>query len=297
MSVMLPYGLQGQKLVSISSVTGGLACNCICPACKERLIARKGAKKIHHFAHYQGSGCRNGLETVLHLKAKTILQEAFQITLPPVPIFKFSRFLVPKTRFTIISVQLERKIKNVIPDAILKLQGCHGILLLEFTVTNAPDTIKLRKLRALGLPCLEIDLKKIYQSLIQEHHQWNEIDFKHKMLNETNAKTWIFNPKQNLFENLIAEKALLKRVRTFINRYGGQHFYVKDCPLSKRVWKNSFSSNRSYAKVFQDCIYCSYCFEIRYEEHFRANRYIPTIPKEVSCFAHIKDDYKFLANR
>ena len=39
-------------MVYVDDVPNGLACNCICPHCKERLLARHGTERAHHFAHF-----------------------------------------------------------------------------------------------------------------------------------------------------------------------------------------------------------------------------------------------------
>ena len=65
----LPFGLKNGQIVEINEVEKGLACNCICPSCGSPLIARKGQKKIHHFAHYKAD-CKAALETAIHLAAK-----------------------------------------------------------------------------------------------------------------------------------------------------------------------------------------------------------------------------------
>lgn len=51
--MLIPFGLKGDRLVDVSEVERGRACNCICPSCKQRLRANKGdpLKKIHHFSH------------------------------------------------------------------------------------------------------------------------------------------------------------------------------------------------------------------------------------------------------
>ena len=69
-----PFGIREGKLVTINDVQSGLSGECVCPQCKEPLIARKGFNKIHHFAHYKGSHCNGSLETSLHIKAKQIFE-------------------------------------------------------------------------------------------------------------------------------------------------------------------------------------------------------------------------------
>lgn len=68
--VNMVYALKNGKTVHISEVESGLKCECICPACGEALIARKGKKVIHHFAHKSTEECEYGYQTSLHLVAR-----------------------------------------------------------------------------------------------------------------------------------------------------------------------------------------------------------------------------------
>ncbi len=78
----LSYGEKAGQLLHISSVTSGLECDCICPACKVPLIARKGDIRTHHFAHHQGTESPGCVETSLHLFAKQVLIEHRKVSLP-----------------------------------------------------------------------------------------------------------------------------------------------------------------------------------------------------------------------
>lgn len=74
----LTYALDSEgKLVNIEQAESGIKCNCICPACKEALVAKKGKKREHHFAHSSGKNCEDAYETMLHQLAKDKFQEAF----------------------------------------------------------------------------------------------------------------------------------------------------------------------------------------------------------------------------
>ena len=54
-----PFGLRNGKYITINDLRGderGLACDCVCPFCKDPFEARLGSIRIHHFAH-SGEGC------------------------------------------------------------------------------------------------------------------------------------------------------------------------------------------------------------------------------------------------
>ena len=55
------YAIKGEKSVHISEVERGLACGCICDECKDRLIAKKGTVKAHHFAHEANHSCQSNI--------------------------------------------------------------------------------------------------------------------------------------------------------------------------------------------------------------------------------------------
>lgn len=78
-SHMLTYAIDDNgNLVYIDDVKTGYDCLCICPACKEQLIAKnKGQIRTHHFAHKSGTECNLAYESMLHLLAKKKVQYAF----------------------------------------------------------------------------------------------------------------------------------------------------------------------------------------------------------------------------
>ena len=77
----LTYALKDGEIVSIEDVKSGLSCGCICPACGDPLVAKKGEKMMHHFAHHAGHTCEFGYESSLYLAAKNILSKAKKIVI------------------------------------------------------------------------------------------------------------------------------------------------------------------------------------------------------------------------
>ena len=78
-SHMLTYAIANEgSLVHVDEVKTGQECCCICPFCKEPLIAKNnGVVRVHHFAHHSGTECSLSYESMLHLLAKERLQSAF----------------------------------------------------------------------------------------------------------------------------------------------------------------------------------------------------------------------------
>ena len=52
--------LKDGAITHVKDVDSGLKCGCVCPACGEPLVARKGTKIMHHFAHKAGHNCEYG---------------------------------------------------------------------------------------------------------------------------------------------------------------------------------------------------------------------------------------------
>ena len=76
--------LKNGVITSISDVSSGLSCECICPACGAILVARKGTQRMHHFAHYKKKDCEYAYETSLHWAAKDILSRSGKMIIPAV---------------------------------------------------------------------------------------------------------------------------------------------------------------------------------------------------------------------
>ena len=70
----IQYALKDNVLVSVDQVEKGMACNCICPACKSQLVARKGEVREHHFRHKE---VHCSWESYLHKLGKKRLKERF----------------------------------------------------------------------------------------------------------------------------------------------------------------------------------------------------------------------------
>lgn len=50
--VPFAYSTKLKKLVDVSEVLGGRSCECFCPSCNMKLLARKGEINEHHFSHF-----------------------------------------------------------------------------------------------------------------------------------------------------------------------------------------------------------------------------------------------------
>ncbi len=176
-------------LAHISEVQRGLACHCVCPYCKKDLIARKGNKKAHHFAHYEVADCGYGPQTVLHKQAKEILErrKTFQI-----PIFnvKYKDIIEPVVAKEMVikfdNIESEKRQEKIIPDIIGVLKG-HKIF-IEIFVTHKVNDEKKSYIRSENASCIEIDLSKENRNIEQKF-------LEEKIIYNTKNKKWIHHSK------------------------------------------------------------------------------------------------------
>lgn len=205
MNIKIPYGLKGTKLIHISKVSPGLACECVCPACYSRLVAKKKAEsRQEHFAHY-GEGCSKALETTLHLFAKEILEQERKFMYPSLKrhLGEFGlQTLIFEKEIAIDKVYLEKKLDDIIPDVILEIKGKK--ILVEIAVTHFIEKEKREKIEQIGISTIEIDLSK-------EEQVFDREVIKQAVVYGFQKKNWIFNAKEEslreeLLENLIEKK-------------------------------------------------------------------------------------------
>lgn len=271
----LPFGLRDGRLFSIEEVPRGLACGCACPACGELLVAKKGARHAHHFAHHRGGSCAYGLETALHLKAKEVLERARHITLPPVYLHRQQQPLFRAQLVRFEKVRQEQYLGGIVPDLVLEAGSRR--LLLEIAATHPAPEKKLKRLQQLGLPALEIDVLPLAQALP---------DFNRALIHGLAHKRWLFHPRKQGIEYRLRKEAAARPVR---HRYfkGYHNYLVPDCPLKRRQWRSGFREGQSYALLWQDCLYCSRCLEITYHTETVGYRSTPQEPQQVLCWGHL----------
>lgn len=173
----LTYALRRDRLVSIDKVGRGLQPDCICPACHEPLIAKKGDIKSHHFAHASGEGCEESVETALHQLAKHIICSP-GATLG-LPVYEIRRRVSVRRewqilRETVIGVggkpvrsrcgSTEVRFEGFTADAVIEITSSDGRkvkrLIVEVAVTHASGKEKIRRMAAEGVPAIEIDMTR-----------------------------------------------------------------------------------------------------------------------------------------
>lgn len=206
----IPFGVDPNgKIVFVQDVPRsmrGLKCECTCAICREPLVARLGKIRERHFAHKAGSvtiehNSRSARESVLHKAAKQMLEKKTQFLLPEiaVPVYGLAQEIedsrvrdsmpdrlvfAKQRRISIDCLQFEKRIANIIPDAIVGKCG-NGAILIEFAVTHFADSRKIEAIKKLGMPVVEVDLRHIdMMSLSRE-----ALEF--EILSNPNNRYWL----------------------------------------------------------------------------------------------------------
>ena len=252
---MLPFGLRDGLLVSVNDVERGLQKNVVCPSCQIPLVARKGRRKIHHFAHHNGADCPTGLQTVLHMRAKDIIAEAKSIFVPEHSIIipaRQSAFNIIKSQKVMLSeVWLEKRLDRIIPDVLARTSGIE--LLIEIRVSHAVEESKLDLIKSMNLRAIEVNLSDFHAK------GYNDDILRERLIEQHVCKKWLSSPKINhVIENdLIATifENCAQLPVTFISRRDEEVL----CPAIR-------GSNSWMRKVYanQACVMCEYFYGIHW---------------------------------
>lgn len=181
MSSELTFGLYNNTLIHISEANNGESCNCTCPHCGAKLIARQGDKNSWCFAHKNKEDCSYGQESALHHFAKDVLAKKLMLKVPSPSLGKI----------TFDSVALENRLNDIIPDVILS-KGTppnDNHLLVEIKVTHGVDDKKLSKIKEAQLSAIEIDLSPI------DFENFDRPFVENMIINDINNKVWLYNKK------------------------------------------------------------------------------------------------------
>ncbi len=226
----LPIGYRNGKILYIDEVESGLNCNCVCPKCGNKLVAKKGEKKRHHFAHYQsdtiGEVCDFGAETALHLAAKEIIKNNNQILLPSLSSkIDYLGVVIIKEEKEIPydKVVEEEQFNEIKPDIIVYNKAKR--LIIEIAVTHFSDNNKIKKIKHYGISAIEIDLKGLLNKQIDRNGLIKEV-----LKNAKNRK-WLFNSKKEQFK------------KEYIDKHQDEINLKKDQEEKKRIKKRNYEES------------------------------------------------------
>lgn len=197
----LVYGLaQDGRTVHVSDVPSGLRCDCRCPACDRPLVAKKGSKQLHHFAHYSKTvSCSYAAETNAHFWAKEVLERERRLTIPPIIAEHHGQteIVSPAKVYTFAHAKLEKRLGSIVPDVVL-VTASGTQLIVEVHVTHACDDAKIAKLQNDGLSAVEIDLRRFRTSA-------DQVAVENALLS-TAPRSWLSNAKQAKFNDRLRDR-------------------------------------------------------------------------------------------
>lgn len=247
--IKLPCGLSDDgKLIYINEARNGLACECVCPGCKRVLIAKNGGKKReHHFAHLNVVECEHGYQSALHYMAKDLFLE-----MPCLTFLEKGRLV----QYKIDTVELEKKVSDIIPDIIVTCDGKQFIV--EIYVTHAVDDEKKAKIKEMQISAVEIDLSR----------------FKNDFIDRETLKTELSQPK-NFSWVYDADIDLIEQKRKIIQQFGIklpiQIGGAVGCPILARE-QNQFA--RYVTLDF--CLHCPNCVYQNGQSFVSCGRILPS---------------------
>jgi len=200
-NLRVPFGMgvHDGRMYGPLEVARGRACNCVCPGCREPLLAKLPVEsnRVPHFAHAPGAECALGLETSLHLAAKQIIEQERSHFVPALRatldikdalnrvhhrehVFSFEGTQL------LAEVRVEQSLDTVRPDLIaVPLAGGQEVA-IEIAVTHFVDDEKLEKIARLGLATLEYDLSGCCDL------SWESL--KNALLDGEVPVRWIYHP-------------------------------------------------------------------------------------------------------
>ena len=128
------------EMVSIDEVARGLACNCKCPSCGGRLVAKKADVNTHHFAHHTASkeACQYAFYTSIRLMLLSRLNDIKLLNTPAFEIlFEGVNHLVSASHTDIKVYRTSQECQQLAPTALYALQGRNDYLLgLDFPAAD-----------------------------------------------------------------------------------------------------------------------------------------------------------------
>ncbi len=161
--IAVPYGERDGVLLHVSEVERGLNWNCICPNCRGPLVARKGSKTRHHFAHYQQTDCSP--ETLLHHLGKRLLRRRIARAISngeTLPMMWSCSYCGDEHEGNLIKLAVDARLETSLgpcrPDITLFNSEGLPVALVEIVVSHRPDESVREFSRKARLPVVEFHI-------------------------------------------------------------------------------------------------------------------------------------------
>ena len=213
-SILYGRGPDGE-LHHIEDVERGEACGCVCPdpSCGQTLIARKGPKRAHHFAHKRGT-CEWAVEYVISAVAERVVREAGAMVFPKLTfrnaLADDEEELSPSRRMRITSVGLVQESGRGNPDLLVACSDKSGAtreFLVVICLVHGLSKKSLEAMRTAGRDTFAVDLRLLLKFRKEEqgkHYDREKIllgfqdpGFLASVLTEGDGRCmrWVFNAK------------------------------------------------------------------------------------------------------
>lgn len=242
----IAFALKNGELVHIGDVERGLSCGCVCPCCRKRVVAKKGNRRILHFAHLPGSDCAGEAETVLHMLAKKIIAQLPWILIPE---YKYVRskkigfgqavyheeILAKGGKVRIDSALIETHRSSYRPD--IEVLSGGNTLIFEVAVTHRVGTKKKRAIRKDKIPTIELRLEKHHALL-----DWMKL--KALIQSSIETKHWIYHPNEDR-----ATMSFFEKYRSAQRRRAKHRRTVPATNEASRRWRTSTQTMRQGRKA------------------------------------------------
>lgn len=250
--------LKDGKLINISKVESGLRCGCVCAGCGGQLIARKGDVKVHHFAHVNAD-CQAGQESAIHLAFKEAYLKHSKLI---APVFHNQVQLgsdIADVKIEIseyindlgIGVVNEYSIGGIRADSAIVDEFGNPLIFIEFAFTHYIDKNKESKLKAINVPCFEVDINganigllsnfDYFSSFVSQNSKWVVNEKAKEITHKEGLRILKERREQQRQEEAKKEKQKKKQIAFDYNLFMSQ-FDVIDTMIDKalgRVLQNN----------------------------------------------------------
>jgi len=236
-NIRLPCGINKDgEVVYIDDAVNGLACECICPGCRQPLVAKNNGKiNEHHFAHKSKDfDCEHGYQSAIHYMAKDLFLEHKEL------IFIKNEKI---EKYPIDDVQIEQRLDNIIPDILVTCDGKQFIV--EIYVTHTVDDEKKAKIKSMLTSAIEIDISHLKDQMIDKE------TLKQELCNPDNY-SWVYDADNDLVEKK-KELILIYGLKLAIQDYNSIA-----CPL--------LSDQKQDLLKFVPLEYCLHCADSVYQK-------------------------------
>lgn len=194
----IPFGEREGALYRAHEVDNGLACGCLCPACRHPLIAaNRGTKVIPYFRHAADSDCVEGFLKGVLLKAREIVLEARRLLLPAfeetVRDYAYSKIYARQVKLPGAEVVAERieapfDEDGLHADLALWVKGRR--LLVIFGVAGRSISGKLKPLQDAHQASMVVDLCRLELKTIHDPEA-----FRFEVLGNPDNRRWVYSPR------------------------------------------------------------------------------------------------------